>query len=70
MAKKEVNVKLIQTIYKNPINLTLKPILALTMHASGATYENIGNVFGVSRQRAEQMVAKAKEDLKCIQREL
>lgn len=40
-----------------------RPIIAVTMNACGASYREIGEVFGLTRQQAETIVKNAKKEL-------
>lgn len=68
--KKQVqaNVKELQKLNKSAADLIMqisdsKKIIAYTMRLSGCTYSEIAEVFGTSRQGAEILIKKAKEDI-------
>lgn len=62
--QQKADIKGIQTLYHRANNvLDVRPIIALTMRNCGCTYDEIGRVFGITRQMAETLVKNARKEL-------
>lgn len=60
----DANIKVLRTLYKSTKQvIDPRPIMALVMKECGASYREIGEVFGVTRQMAETIVKNALKDL-------
>lgn len=53
--------KLVNNVEASPLDY--RPVIAVTMRECGATYQDIADVMGFSRQMALTMVNKAQETL-------
>lgn len=58
------NIKKIKALY-NSTNQVIdpRPIIAVVMRECGASYREIGEVFGLTKQMAETIVQNAEKDL-------
>lgn len=57
------NVEALQLLASSQTVFNIKPIIAFTMAKTGATFDQIGEVLGVSRQRAKIIVDTLEEKL-------
>ena len=61
---KKANVEALQRLVLSVDSIVdLRPVIAYTMHHTGATSREIGEVFGVSRQMADIYIEQAQEIL-------
>lgn len=62
--QKKADIPAIQNMLVNSKKLVdLRPVIALTMRSCGCTFEEIGQVFDISRQMAETLIKKAEREL-------
>jgi transposase len=60
----KANIEKIQNLYNSTKQIIdPRPIIAVVMKECGASYREIGEVFGVTRQMAETIVKNAEKDL-------
>lgn len=70
MARKKANIENIKAVYNNNgynqivQENVIKPVIAYTMRQTGATYIEIAEVFGVTKQMAMYLIEKIEKDLK------
>lgn len=63
-ASTKANIEQIKKVYQSTSQvIDPRPIIAVVMKECGASYREIGEVFGVSRQMAETIVKSAEKDL-------
>lgn len=60
----QADIEKLKKIYESSPNmLDIRPIMAVTMKACKATYREIGDVFGISRQQSETIVLNAEKEI-------
>jgi transposase len=62
---KKANIEALQLLALSTESIVdLRPIIAYTMHYCGTTYREIGEVFSISYQMAQQLVEQARQGVK------
>jgi len=61
--QKRANIQAIKNLADDSIVLDLKPLIAMVMRECNCTFDEIGQVFGFTRQNAEQYIKSIQDKI-------